>query len=127
MKKFLSAVILTFIFTSCTTVRYRYRADLEIRKKEEYSFTFEKDYSTELDAVLCALTIGFYCLLYLGKPDSNDMDMVDRDGERKLRQLMKRDKIGKYDFEILGSRIDRVGWGWNPFDTTAVLEKKYSD
>ena len=130
MSHFIKLAILLFCLTSCTTVRYRYVAELEIKKKDEYEFVFEKDYSTQMDAVICALSCVVlcpYCFLYLGKPDSNDIDKIDRDAEKKLRQLMIGLKHSKYDFEIKGSQVSRAGWGWTVEPTSHKLEKKFYD
>lgn len=124
-----SILVCLIIFTSsCSTVRYRYEADIEIKKKDEYSFVFEKNYPTTKDAAFCALTFwayGGWCWMYIGKPTSNDMDIVSQDADRKVRQLMKRKKLGKYDFEILGSKVSRSGWGWDEMETTTKLSSKY--
>jgi len=63
--------------------------------------------------------------MYLGKPTSDDIDMVSRDAERKVRNLMKRKKFGKYDFEIMGSRVSRSEWGWGTEKTTTELTAKH--
>lgn len=119
-----------YLCSACSTVRYSYEADIEIKKSEEYEYTFEKNYETTLDSVLCGLSFWFYggwCWMYLGKPTSDDMDMVSRDAEKKIRQLMKRKELGKYDFEIMGSRIKRVSWGWDEKDAEVILSAKYSE
>ena len=40
---------------------------------------------------------------------------------------MKRKKLGKYDFEIMGSQVTRKGWGWEEKETAISLDSKYAD
>jgi hypothetical protein len=121
-------LLLAAQFTGCTTIRYKYTADVEIKRTEQKEFAFEKNYPSTLYAALCGLSFwayGGWCWMYLGRPTSDDIDMVSRDAEFKIRQLMKRKKLGKYDFEVLGSRVSREDWGWVPKETEVVFSSKY--
>ena len=101
--------------SSCTTVRYRYDADVEVKKSKEYHFSLEKTYSYKLDAILCAATGIFYggwCWTYFNKPTSEDMDLISRSADRKINNIMSSKGLNKYDYKILGSKVERVDWGW---------------
>ena len=115
-------LISLFLNLSCTTVRYRYDAEVEIKKSKEYHFSLEKNYRYDLDAALCALTgiyFGGWCWTYFNKPSSEDMDLISQAADKKIRNIMKAKGIKKYDYKILGSRVKRLSWGWSE-DKTRV-------